>query len=272
MRRDTGSLAVAALLAAALLGIGGVRDAAAAGEAAPSSTRPPRVVPFPAPPAGPRIRRVTHDALHPVTPGVKVIVRVLTEPGATVKASIGSTVRDIPCSPVKGEEGAYVCAAAVIPYLAVGTNRVRAEATDSKGRVSSLGAALPVVVEAAQPWRGVNALNVRLRPAYFAAGAADLDGDARDALAADAEILKAHPDLPIAIEGHSDPREGGNLADLSRRRAEAVCDHLAGLGVAKERMKTAALADSQPFSNPRSGADPGVNRIVMILFEPPAPS
>ena len=230
----------------------------------------PKIVPLPSAPPGPRIRRVTHDAVKPVGPGSRVVVTVLTEPKVKVTADLGAMIAGIPCTPRAGEQGAYSCEA-VVPDGGAGPQRVKATATDSKGRSSSLSAPLPVVVEPFDPWREPNALNVRLAPALFPDGSSDLDAAARADLAVDAESLKKHPDLSIVIEGHCDAGEGGDLDALSLRRAEAARDHLAAIGVPKERMILRAMAAKQPVGAPKDEATRPMNRRAMVLFEPAKP-
>ena len=260
-----GFLAGASLLAAASLLAGGLigPDPAVAAQ----QGEPPRVVPLPQP-EGPRIRRVTHDAVRPVHAGAKVAINVLAEPRMTVTAFIGSVQRDISCASTKEDPAAYACEA-VVPERAAGTHRVRAQVTDARGRTSSLSAPLPLVVERLNPWREVNTLNVRIAPVYFSAGSGDLDETARAALAKDSDLLKAHPEYGIVLEGHAGSDEGGDLQDLSRRRAEAVRDHLASFGIPPERMRVEPLADTRPMVNPKDPrADRSLDRLVMVLFEP----
>jgi outer membrane protein OmpA-like peptidoglycan-associated protein len=235
-----------------------------------AADRPPRVVGLPAPPPGPRIRRVGHDAGKPVVPGAKVVVTVETEPKMTVTAALGTAVSGIPCPPVKAEPGTYTCEV-VVPESGVGVQRVKAIVADAKGRSSTLSAPTPVIVEKLDPWKEPNALNVRLVPAFFAAGSAELDDAGRADLAKDAEVLKAHAGLSIVIEGHCDKGETGDLEALSTRRAEAARDRLAELGVPKERMTVKPLAATQPVSAPMDEAGRALNRRAMILFEPAKP-
>jgi outer membrane protein OmpA-like peptidoglycan-associated protein len=227
----------------------------------------PKIVPFPSDPPGPRIRRVTHDALKPVHPGDRVVVTVVAEPKLKVAADLGAILSGVACSPKGGDPGTYACEA-VIPEGGTGPQRVKATVTDSKARSSWLSAPLPVVVEKLDPWSEPNALNVRLVPAFFADGSADLDASARADLAKDAESIKAHPDLPLAIEGHGDAAESGDLDALSLHRAEAVRDHLAAIGIAKERMTVRAMGAKEPVVSPKDAAARPMNRRAMVLFEP----
>ncbi len=238
--------------------------------AAAVTSEEPRVIPLPKPPRGPEIRRVTHDAAPTVHQEDRVTITVLAAPGASVTASIGDLVTGIRCAPRAEEPGAYVCEAQ-IPPGSPGNHRVRARATDSSGRTSELSAALPVVVKKIDIWRLLNTLNARIQPVFFAAGSDQLDAAARSAVEASVELLEAHPSLPIAIEGHCDSTEEGDLQELSSRRAEAVLEELKSLGIPNDRMKTTPLGATQPLSASRNETERALNRRAIIGLEP-APS
>jgi len=226
------------------------------------------VVPFPEPPPGPKISRVAHDALRPIRQGDRVAILVDAEPGLAVTVAIGSVVRDLACPPKAGEPGAYRCEAA-LPFTAIpGSHRVIVKAVDAKGRASTLSAVLPVVVRAYVAWEEPNALNMRLRPAYFAAGSSDLDDAARDALRKNVELLMAHANFPILIEGHGDSGEEGDRKALSVRRAEAVLGYLVTLGVPKVRMSVVGAGDDQMVVRSAVAEERAANRRVMVLLEP----
>ncbi|MBI3447602.1 MAG: OmpA family protein [Acidobacteria bacterium] len=235
--------------------------------AASGAAEKPRIVPMPAPPQGPKIRRVSHDAVKPVLPGASVVVTVSAEPGMNATVAIGALVTAIACSPRSDDPSTYLCPATV-PSGGDGPQRVRATVTNARGESSALSANLPLVVEPFDPWKEPNALNVRLAPAYFASGSADLDPAARAALSKDADALKAHAALAIAVEGHADPDEGGDLDVLSRRRAEAARDLLASLGVPAARMAVRPLGATQPLSAASVAETRPLNRRVMVVFEP----
>jgi outer membrane protein OmpA-like peptidoglycan-associated protein len=228
---------------------------------------------MPAPPPGPKIRRVTHDALQPVRPGTRVVVRVLAEPGLKTTVSIGSILKDQPCSPGAQDPSVYVCDTILPADAPAGPHRARATVAGPKGAISMLNAALPVTIDVPYPWSDVNKLNVRIAPVYFAAKSAELDSKGREALKGNVEFLSAGKDLSITVEGHADPDEAQDASDLSRRRAEAVKDHLVSLGVATSRMKVVPVGATQPMVNVKDPtADRALNRVVLIYFEPAKPS
>jgi peptidoglycan-associated lipoprotein len=90
-----------------------------------------------------------------------------------------------------------------------------------------------------------------LQIVYFDYDTAILRDDAREALKADAALLKKHPDLHIQIAGHCDERgtQAYNLA-LGERRAQAVREYLGQLGVPSARLVTISYGKEKP-------ADPG---------------
>jgi len=96
----------------------------------------------------------------------------------------------------------------------------------------------------------VAALNRRgyLKDAFFDYDQATLRPDAREALSTDAGWLKKYPSTKILIEGHCDERgtEEYNLA-LGDRRAAAVREYLASLGVNGARVTTVSYGKERPF-------------------------
>lgn len=87
-----------------------------------------------------------------------------------------------------------------------------------------------------------------LKDALFDYDKADIRPDAQQALTADADFLKAHPEVKITIEGHCDQRgsEEYNLG-LGDRRAASARNFLADLGVAGERMSTISFGKNRPL-------------------------
>ncbi|WP_009911165.1 OmpA family protein, partial [Burkholderia humptydooensis] len=72
---------------------------------------------------------------------------------------------------------------------------------------------------------------------YFETGKSELPADAKDAIAAAAEYVKAHPDAKLALSGFTDKTGSADAnAELARRRAQAVRDALKTAGVAQERI------------------------------------
>lgn len=92
-------------------------------------------------------------------------------------------------------------------------------------------------------------------------------GDAR-ILEQNAEVLKAHPDVKILIEGHC--CEIGtneyNLA-LGARRANAARDYLIKLGISKERMSTISYGEERPIDPGHTEAARSKNRRAEFVIK-----
>jgi len=87
-----------------------------------------------------------------------------------------------------------------------------------------------------------------VRDAYFDFNKADIRPDARQALAATAELLRNYPQFRVTIEGHCDERGSTeyNLA-LGDRRAGAVKQYLVSLGISADRLSTVSFGKEKPF-------------------------
>ena len=92
-----------------------------------------------------------------------------------------------------------------------------------------------------------------LSTVYFAYNSDELDDTVKSTLQANAAWLKAHPKYIVEVGGHCDERGsiGYNIA-LGDRRATAVKDYLAGLGVNGASLIAVSYGEEQP-------ADPGHN-------------
>lgn len=72
---------------------------------------------------------------------------------------------------------------------------------------------------------------------YFETGKSELPADAKDAIAAAAEYVKAHPDAKLALSGFTDKTGSADAnAALAKRRAQIVRDALKTAGVAEDRI------------------------------------
>ena len=82
---------------------------------------------------------------------------------------------------------------------------------------------------------------------FFGYDSAELDGDAKELLQAQAAWLKQYNKTSITIEGHCDERgtREYNLA-LGERRAQAVKNYLNGLGVEVSSMSTLSYGKERP--------------------------
>ena len=94
-------------------------------------------------------------------------------------------------------------------------------------------------------------LNLRgyLEDVFFETDRFDLTPEARGALAKNSSWLLKYATVRILVEGHCDERNTReyNLA-LGERRASAVKDYLASLGVSSERIRTISYGEERPFA------------------------
>ena len=93
----------------------------------------------------------------------------------------------------------------------------------------------------------------QLQTVFFDFDKYNLRPDAKASLDANAALLKEFPDAIIKIEGHCDERGTVeyNLS-LGEKRAKAVQDYLAGLGIAANRLSIISYGKEKPL-------DPGHN-------------
>jgi peptidoglycan-associated lipoprotein len=107
-----------------------------------------------------------------------------------------------------------------------------------------------------------------LKDVHFAYDSYELDGTARDVLAANAEWLKDNSRARTEIEGHCDERGTVeyNLA-LGARRAKAVKDYLTTLGISGERLSTISYGEELPLCREQNESCYARNR--RVHFVPP---
>lgn len=88
-----------------------------------------------------------------------------------------------------------------------------------------------------------------LQTIYFDFDKYSLRSDARDALDANAEVMRDNSELRIVIEGHCDERgtDEYNLA-LGEKRAKAARDYLARLGIDESRVSVISYGEERPVS------------------------
>jgi peptidoglycan-associated lipoprotein len=90
--------------------------------------------------------------------------------------------------------------------------------------------------------------NSPFQPVFFALDSFEIEGPAKGALTANAEILKKYPSWVITIEGHCDERGTAeyNLA-LGEKRALAARTYLLSLGIPADRLRTVSYGKEFPF-------------------------
>ena len=102
----------------------------------------------------------------------------------------------------------------------------------------------------------------------FRSGSAVLTGRGRATLADINAVLKDNPSLNFEVQGHTDSTgtEGANQA-LSQARADAVKKHLAGQGLAPERMVSKGYGSSRPVADNQTAEGRARNRRIAFSIE-----
>lgn len=101
----------------------------------------------------------------------------------------------------------------------------------------------------------------------FPVNSAELQPAAKTEITQLAETLKKYPDTNIVIEGHTDNTGSREINQpLSERRARAVADYAASLGVDRSRMTTQGYAFDQPIADNSTEAGRRQNRRVEIAI------
>jgi peptidoglycan-associated lipoprotein len=113
----------------------------------------------------------------------------------------------------------------------------------------------------------VGAWKHQVRDVYFDYDKYDLRSDARALLQENARLLKENPDFRLVLEGHCDERgtEQYNLA-LGQRRADAVKDYLADLGITGTKLETISYGEERPFATGGNESAWSQNRRVHFTF------
>jgi peptidoglycan-associated lipoprotein len=83
---------------------------------------------------------------------------------------------------------------------------------------------------------------------FFEFDSAELAGDGKSALDANAAIMGEYPDIRLEVQGHADERgtTDYNVA-LGQKRADAVVRHLLGRGIATSRVKSVSYGEERPL-------------------------
>jgi peptidoglycan-associated lipoprotein len=126
----------------------------------------------------------------------------------------------------------------------------------------------PVVEEAPEPTIAeLNAMGV-LKTVYFEFDKSDLTDETRAVLRANAAWLKENGRYSVVIEGHCDERGTieYNLA-LGQRRAQAVRDYLASLGVASSRTRLVSYGEERPADYGHTESAWAKNRRAEFVIE-----
>lgn len=106
------------------------------------------------------------------------------------------------------------------------------------------------------------------RVVYFDYDSYVIKPEFQSVIAAHARFVKAHPGLKLAIEGHTDETGGReyNLA-LGQKRADALRDALAILGVSQTQMESVSFGKEKPAVAGNDEAAFSKNRRAEIRYQ-----
>ena len=108
---------------------------------------------------------------------------------------------------------------------------------------------------------------VAVRDILFDTGSAQIRPSSSDVLAQIGQMLRAHPDLHLRIEGHTDS-QGGAAANrqLSQRRAEAVMQVLVdAYGIDRTRLEAVGRGEAEPVASNDTADGRQQNRRVELV-------
>ena len=106
---------------------------------------------------------------------------------------------------------------------------------------------------------------------YFVGSEANLGPPAQATLAAQAQWLLGHPEVPVRIEGHGDDADTRDHAlAVGERRASAVRDFLLLRGVPAAQVSTRSWGDERPAAFGGTPAARALNRraVTVITLTP----
>lgn len=100
----------------------------------------------------------------------------------------------------------------------------------------------------------------------FASGSATIEGESTPTLKEITDMLQAHPDLKLMIEGHTDNQgtADGNLT-LSEQRAAAVKSYLVSRGIDGARLSTRGYGQARPVASNDTAEGRQQNRRVELV-------
>ena len=147
-------------------------------------------------------------------------------------------------------------------YTNIGNYTVRLTVSDGRGGTDTASHAITVVLQ--EMIRG---------DLLFDFDKATLKPDAERLLAAGVQRMQNDPSLRADIVGHTDNvgTEEYNMG-LSKRRAEAVRNHMIAKGIAANRLSVSWKGESQPIAPNTTEEGRAQNRRVEVTLRPPARS
>lgn len=108
-----------------------------------------------------------------------------------------------------------------------------------------------------------------LPPVYFDTDQSVIKPEFQNIISTAAELLKRNPGIKLQIDGHTDARDTDayNMG-LGQRRADAVRDAIAALGLDATRFRTTVFGESHPAASNASSSGRAENRRVEFLILP----
>ena len=105
-----------------------------------------------------------------------------------------------------------------------------------------------------------------LDPVHFEHGSAELDEDSHELLDQVALAIKAHPEMKVRVEGHTDDTGPDDVnMRLSQQRAETVRRYMIRKGVSPSRIEAKGYGESQPLKQGTSERARAANRRVEFI-------
>jgi peptidoglycan-associated lipoprotein len=122
-------------------------------------------------------------------------------------------------------------------------------AQDPAGKLPPVSRLEPVPSQSAQQMiRGPETQKPMMESVFFATGKHNITDQSAEVLKQEAEWLKENPQTKIQISGNTDQRGGAEYNQkLAMKRAEAVKNQLANLGVDPDRITTTSYGKERPM-------------------------
>ena len=108
----------------------------------------------------------------------------------------------------------------------------------------------PMPKAAEVPQEVVQEMIANFSRVHFELDSSELDEQSKAALVDNAKLMQANPQVTIEVQGHADERgtTDYNVA-LGDRRAKAVQEHLALLGISGSRVRTVSYGEERPVAS-----------------------
>jgi outer membrane protein OmpA-like peptidoglycan-associated protein/protein involved in polysaccharide export with SLBB domain len=112
---------------------------------------------------------------------------------------------------------------------------------------------------------------IKLGTVYFSTGSAQIDAEAHEQMEETIATIKATPQVPLIIEGHTDNSGTGSYNSyLAHARANAVKQYLVSKGIDGNKIVTFGFAENAPVLPNSSPREKAYNRRALIIACPEA--